>query len=100
MLCLIVVLINNILLHSVLFIISRVKGRVIVCAMMSMAVECCLAAVSESPAVLEVEQKGITLWQLRAVMVNIIRRCKKVAWTNRDGELLTPKTDTEKYTLR
>jgi len=51
-----------------------------------------------------VEERGITLRQLRAVMTNIIKRCVTEKWTNFKGELLSPNDvtlyDADKYVIR
>ena len=50
-----------------------------------------------------VELRAITLRQLCAVEANIIRRCIKEGWTDRDGKALTPETvtlyDANKYVI-
>merc|ERR1740124_1012082 len=51
-----------------------------------------------------VEDCGITLRQLRAIMANIIRRCRAEKWTDRDGKPLSPDNvtlyDADKYIIR
>ena len=51
-----------------------------------------------------VEFRAITLRQLRAVVVNIKRRCVAEKWTNYKGETLTPEMvtlyDVDKYVIR
>jgi len=52
----------------------------------------------------EIEYRGITLRQLRAIEANIKRRCIKEKWLNYEGKLLTPKEvtlyDTDKYVIK
>lgn len=52
----------------------------------------------------KVEQRGITLRQLRAVMATIVRRCKEESWTDLKGNALTPETvsfyDVDTYVVR
>merc|ERR1740124_1115921 len=58
----------------------------------------------DTPAIPGDEQRGITLRQLRAVVANIIRRCKKEGWSDHKGKLLTLETvtlyDVDKYVIR
>jgi len=58
----------------------------------------------DSSSVLAVEQRGITLRQLRAVWANIVRRCVLEGWTDYNGELLKPEDvtlyDAHKYVIR
>jgi len=52
----------------------------------------------------KVEQMGITLRQLRAVMANVIRRCTMEKWKDFEGNVLTPETvtfyDVNRYVIR
>jgi len=52
----------------------------------------------------QVEERGITLRQLRAVWANIVRRCEEEGWINDEGNLLTPKTvtfyDANRYVIK
>jgi len=51
-----------------------------------------------------VELRGITLRQLRAIIANVERRCKKEEWKDWNGNLLTPETvtlhDINKYIIK
>jgi len=52
----------------------------------------------------QVEDRGITLRQLRAVWANIVRRCEDERWMDDEGNLLTPETvtfyDANKYIIK
>jgi len=56
------------------------------------------------PSTPPVEERGITLRQLRAVMANIIKRCVAEKWTNYKGDLLSSENvtlyDADKYVIR
>ncbi len=51
-----------------------------------------------------VEERGITLRQLRAIVANIDRRCFGEKWTDKRGKLLTPETvtlhDVNRYIIK
>ena len=52
----------------------------------------------------KVEERGITLRQLRTLYMHVVIRCKQEKWTNFRGELLSPETvtlyDINKYVIR
>ncbi len=53
---------------------------------------------------MDVQYRGITLRQLRAIYANIVERCEKEGWVNHKGQRLTPETvtlyDIDKYIVK